>query len=70
MKAWTLLLVSLVACSSVQRSAQQDPMRCERDPACARKQQKNRDCTSQCNDNIECMDRCRQGQTDGLGHRP
>jgi hypothetical protein len=64
------LLCSVLACSSVQRAAQQDPMRCERDPTCAKKQLKNRDCTTQCADNIECMDRCRQAQGDGLGHKP
>jgi hypothetical protein len=48
------------ACAASQRAAAKDPQRCERDPECAAKQGKYRDCTSQCVDNIECMERCEQ----------
>ncbi len=51
---------ALSACAASQRAAARDPQRCERDPACAAKQGKHRDCTSQCVDNIECMERCEQ----------
>jgi hypothetical protein len=68
--AWLALLApAFWACGAAQRAAQKDPMHCERDPNCARFKGSYADCTRQCVDNPECMDRCRQVQVDpGLGH--
>jgi hypothetical protein len=64
------LVLGAVACSSVQSAAERDPMKCERDPSCARARGSYSDCTRQCADNAECIKRCEsvQKQTDSLGH--
>jgi hypothetical protein len=68
-RAWVAAVVLCAcACGSAQNAASRDPMRCERNPDCAR-DRKNADCWRQCNDDPECVDRCRQMQPDGLGHR-
>jgi len=71
MKLSVCTLVCLLgACASAQNAAQKDPMRCERDPSCARAKGAYPDCSRQCNDDPECVDRCRQVQVDpGLEHR-
>lgn len=56
--ALSLLLVG--ACAAVEKAAAKDPQKCERDPDCAAKQGKARDCSTSCVDNIECMERCQQ----------
>ena len=56
-------------CKTLEGTAAKDPMRCERNPACARQQQRARDCSTQCSDDPACTDRCREGQVDGIGHR-
>ena len=61
--ALPLLLVG--ACATVEKAAAKDPQKCERDPDCAAKQGKARDCSTSCSDNIECMERCQQFN----GHR-
>ena len=63
-----LLLLSLSACGSARSAAQKDPMQCERDPGCAKGRGSYADCSKQCADNPECMDRCRAAQTDRVGH--
>ncbi|MCL2449929.1 MAG: hypothetical protein FWD17_13365 [Polyangiaceae bacterium] len=56
-------------CHATQAAAARDPVSCERDPNCARYKGSYSDCTKQCADNPECVDRCRQAQSDpGLGH--
>jgi hypothetical protein len=62
-----LLLVTGAACGA-QNAAQRDPMKCERDPACAKARGSYSDCTQQCVDNPECVDRCRGAQVDRMGH--
>ena len=66
------LLALVGACGSMQRAAQQDPMKCERDPKCEKKRTKTADCSTQCNDDPACMDRCEQVQAASpngrLGH--
>lgn len=52
------------ACGAAERAAAQDPMKCERDPTCSRARSSYIDCSKQCSDNPECVDRCRQMQTD------
>jgi len=61
---WTALLVAtpVVGCGAAENAAARDPMRCERDPTCSRGRSTYADCTRQCADNPECMDRCRQVQ--------
>ncbi len=66
--ASALLCVVFGACSGAQNAAQKDPMRCERDPKCARAHGAFTDCTLQCSDNPECVDRCRGAQVDRMGH--
>jgi hypothetical protein len=58
------------ACASAERAAAKDPMKCERDPSCAKQRGGYADCTRQCADNPECVDRCQQvqKQMDSLGH--
>ena len=72
MKWWVvMLLLGLAsACASAQATAAKDPMRCERDPACARARGSFPDCTKQCVDDQECESRCEQVQhgVDGVGH--
>jgi hypothetical protein len=59
------------ACGSSQAAANtKDPIRCERDPACAKERGRYPDCTKQCNDDQECESRCEQVQqgVDSMGH--
>jgi hypothetical protein len=49
------------ACGSLEASAAKDPMKCERDPKCA-KHERTFDCSSQCADDPACVDRCREVQ--------
>jgi hypothetical protein len=51
--------VASLGCSSLQSSAAKDPMKCERDPKCA-KHQKALDCSTQCADDPACVDRCNE----------
>jgi hypothetical protein len=61
---------ALPACKTLEKSAAQDPMKCERDPKCNKKRDKSADCSTQCNDDPACMDRCAQVQAPNgpLGH--
>jgi hypothetical protein len=67
-----LLVVACAAsaCGSMQSAAQQDPMKCERDPKCEKKRGRTADCSRQCNDDPKCVERCEQVQAPngGLGH--
>ena len=54
-----------LACGPVQKAAASDPQKCERDPNCASKNSRAKDCSMQCVDNIECMRTCEEMQ----GHR-
>jgi hypothetical protein len=70
MKLAVLLVALAVGCGAAEQAAQQDPMKCERDPKCDKKRLKSADCSTQCNDDPACMDRCEQvQQANGpLGH--
>ena len=61
---------SLGACKTLEKSASEDPMKCERDPKCNKKRDKSADCSRQCNDDPACMSRCEQVQAPNgpLGH--
>jgi hypothetical protein len=63
-------LLLLGACRDPQSAAQQDPMRCERDPKCEKKRLKSDDCTTQCNDDSRCVERCEETRRANgpLGH--
>jgi hypothetical protein len=54
----------LAACASARSAAQRDPMLCERDPSCAKTRGSYPDCDRQCNDDPECVGRCKQMQPD------
>lgn len=60
----------LGGCKSLEKAAKQDPLKCERDAKCDKKRGRTLDCSRQCNDDPECMDRCEQVQAPngGLGH--
>jgi hypothetical protein len=49
-----------MGCGAMRRSAAQDPLKCERDPDCAKKRGRSVDCSHQCNDNPDCLQRCEQ----------
>jgi hypothetical protein len=71
MRALLLALTLLSACSASQRAAQEDPMKCERDPKCEKKRGRTADCSMQCTDDPACMERCEQvqhGMNPRLGH--
>ena len=57
-----MLLGSISACSSLEKAATHDPLKCERDPKCDKKRGRTSDCSRQCNDDPACMDRCEQVQ--------
>jgi hypothetical protein len=59
-----------LGCGSAQSAAARDPMKCERDPNCARARGSYVDCTKQCVDDPQCVDLCTEMQkrTDSLGH--
>jgi hypothetical protein len=50
----------LSGCHSLEAAAAKDPMKCERDPSCARHDERSRDCVTQCVDDPACIDRCRE----------
>lgn len=68
--AVAVLGTSAAGCKSMQKAAQEDPMKCERDPKCDKKRGRTADCSRQCNDDPACVDRCEQVQysNGGLGH--
>ncbi len=75
MSTWLFLLMSALAglamtgCGSLEKGASQDPMKCERDPKCDRKRGNSQDCSTQCNDDPACMERCEEVQQGTkLGH--
>ncbi|MDB4937131.1 MAG: hypothetical protein JWP87_4103 [Labilithrix sp.] len=65
-----VVVATAPACKSMQKAAQEDPLKCERDPKCDKKRGRTADCSRQCNDDPACMDRCEQVQAPNgrLGH--
>ena len=53
------VMAASFGCNSLTASASKDPMKCERDPKCA-KHDKTFDCSTQCADDPACVDRCSQ----------
>ncbi len=47
-------------CAATRAAANGDPLKCERDPNCAQRADKSKDCVTQCVDDPACIDRCRQ----------
>ena len=60
--ALAVLAFSGLGCSAAQKAAQEDPMKCERDPKCEKKRGQTADCSRQCSDDPACVDRCEQVQ--------
>jgi hypothetical protein len=48
--------------ATVENAAAKDPMKCERNPACASGRASYADCTRQCVDDPECVSLCKQIQ--------
>jgi hypothetical protein len=65
-----VVLLVCVGCSTIEKSAREDPLKCERDPKCDKKRGRTMDCTMQCNDDPACVERCEQVQAPNgrLGH--
>ncbi len=64
------LLLAGLGCASAEKAQARDPMKCERDPSCARARAAYPDCTRQCVDDPECVQRCAEIEhsSDNLGH--
>ena len=65
MRAFALfpfVLVALASCTTLQKAAAEDPMKCERDPKCEKKRGRTADCSMQCSDDPACVERCEQVQ--------
>ncbi len=67
--AFAAFAFAVVGCAAAEKSASKDPIKCERNPDCAKQLQKSRDCSTQCSDDPACMDRCREMSPDSLGHK-
>lgn len=55
---FAIAVFTLAGCRSLENAAAKDPVKCERDPRCARRSEKSKDCATQCADDPECMKRC------------
>ena len=67
--AWLAAAALFVAgCAATERAAARDPMRCEQNPDCAAHRGAYMDCSRQCADNPECVDRCIEATTDQPKH--
>jgi hypothetical protein len=67
----SLLFLALVlgGCPRLEKSASEDPMKCERDPKCESKRSRAQDCSTQCSDDPACVQRCEEFQASTkLGH--
>ena len=64
-----VLLVAAASCKTLQTAAAKDPVKCERNPNCASRSEKSRDCATQCADDPECMKRCESVQQ-GIDRMP
>lgn len=64
-----LLATAGTACNTLEKSAREDPMKCERDPKCEKKRGRTQDCSMQCSDDPACVERCEmiQQQNGRLG---
>ncbi len=60
--ALALFVGSAPACAAAEKAAAKDPMKCERDPNCARGRSSYQDCYRQCVDDPACVDRCQEVQ--------
>ncbi|HXN31541.1 MAG TPA: hypothetical protein VN894_06750 [Polyangiaceae bacterium] len=65
---WFALAGAGLSCgAAAENAAARDPMKCERNPACAQGRSSYADCTRQCVDDPQCVSLCReiQGGVDG-----
>jgi hypothetical protein len=67
---WAPLAVALAtgACAASERAQARDPMRCERNPSCAKGRGVYTDCSQQCSDDPACIDRCTSATVDQPKH--
>ena len=63
-----VVAAALSACGGLQRAAARDPQKCEQNPDCAAHRGAYMDCSRQCADNPECVDRCIEMTTDQPKH--
>jgi hypothetical protein len=60
--ALVVAVLFATACNTLEKSAREDPMKCERDPKCEKKRGRTQDCSMQCSDDPACVERCEQIQ--------
>jgi hypothetical protein len=69
--AWALALAlagPCVQCAAAEKAEQRDPMTCERNPKCASGRGVYVDCSRQCSDDPECVQRCTEATVDQPKH--
>jgi hypothetical protein len=54
--------------AATEKAQQRDPMRCERNPNCAKGRGVYTDCSQQCSDDPACIDRCTSATVDQPKH--
>ena len=62
------LSVACLHCAATERAQQRDPMRCEQNPKCASARGVYLDCSRQCSDDPECVQRCVDATVDQPKH--
>jgi hypothetical protein len=70
-RVWALAVAlgaACLACAATERAQARDPMKCEQNPNCAAGRGAYMDCSRQCADNPECVDRCIEATTDQPKH--
>jgi hypothetical protein len=60
--------LGLVHCAATERAQARDPMRCEQNPKCASGRGVYIDCSRQCSDDPECVQRCTEATIDQPKH--
>jgi hypothetical protein len=62
------VLLALSACAASERAAARDPQKCEQNPECAKNRGAYIDCSRQCADDPDCVDRCVEMAVDQQKH--
>ncbi len=62
------IVLGLAHCAATERAQQRDPMRCEQNPKCASGRGVYIDCSRQCSDDPECVQRCTEATIDQPKH--
>jgi hypothetical protein len=66
--AGAVVAIAASGCGATQRAAARDPMKCEQNPDCASRRGAYMDCSRQCVDNPECVNRCVEAAPDQPKH--